>query len=69
MIITPVAWDNDNNPTMYESGPVYTVVRGQRVWVSGGYRAATVAEICQLAFINVQARQMVASLAEKCAWV
>lgn len=68
MVINAVAWDNENNPTLYRSGAVYTTINDKQVWVGSGYEGSTVGQVCRQAFINAQMRHMVASLGSKFSW-
>ena len=65
MIITPIAWDKNNKPTMYKSGPVYTNVNGYRIWVSDGYTEPSVLRIIWLAINNADIRRRIYLLGSK----
>jgi hypothetical protein len=48
MIIHAVAWDKDDQPTLYRSNAVYTYVDDKRVLASQGFEAPTLQEIVSL---------------------
>ena len=48
MIIREIAWDKNDQPTLYKSSAVFTMVDGKRVLANPGFIAPTLQEVATL---------------------
>lgn len=61
MIILPV-YKNDV-VVGYSTGSLYINHKGRQLFVSDGYEASTIADVCKLAYLNAKVREWRADIA------